>query len=590
MNRKSHVLIISLYFFILAGSLLPAAGLSRSLSVISFPDNLLIPEINQADNKSDPESLDELNIILKTKLQSSDLENSHRIVEKIISKTLNSKAVRNETLATSYYLVGIYYLFSKSYSEAIRYFNLTARIKEERKEYDERYANALYNTGVAYNGMGDFISQEQYCVKSLELEKKLYGDSSPYLVKTYFSLISACIGLHEYEKSLEYSMIALNISSSNPGSVDMADMASIFNNLGAIYMYLADYSKAKVYLEKTESIYNLNHFPLGDNYFSLLNNLAITYGFLGLQDKSNEYYERGNNLSLTYNSSIVYNYINSYAIILGRSGNKIKGEALLKNALIRAKSKMGDDSPEYFSTLFNYAEYLREFKVDNNRALEYYKLCLDYIGKNDRNLYLNDPLNIGYASSLRDIGDFNKALDIIQSLLFFHNGSDPDNGNMGRSYDNPPVSSIKTDKMSLKILRLKYQLLWEIYNKTHDLKILETTSSTAKLIVEVLERVRINISEEDSRLLLGDRYRDSYLNAIRDFNLLYHLTGETVFLENAFEFSEKSKVAGLLAATREMNASQFNIPGDLSDLEKKLRRDISFLSARIDKEINSSPS
>ena len=70
---------------------------------------------------------------------------------------------------------------------------------------------------------------------------------------------------------------------------------------------------------------------------------------------------------------IAYNYINSYAIILGKSGNKIKGEALLKNAMIRAKSKLGEDSPEYFSTLFNYAEYLREFKIDNNKALEYYK-------------------------------------------------------------------------------------------------------------------------------------------------------------------------------------------------------------------------
>ena len=70
----------------------------------------------------------------------------------------------------------------------------------------------------------------------------------------------------------------------------------------------------------------------------------------------------------------------------------------------------------------------------------------------------------------------------------------------------------------------------------------------------MLEKVRINISEEDSRLILGDRYRDSYLNAIRDFNLLYHLTGDQVYLEDAFEFSEKSKVAGLLTATRELNA------------------------------------
>jgi CHAT domain-containing protein len=124
-----------------------------------------------------------------------------------------------------------------------------------------------------------------------------------------------------------------------------------------------------------------------------------------------------------------------------------------------------------------------------------------------------------------------------------------------------------------------------IYDKTQDPAILEAASSTAKLIVQVLEKVRINISEEDSRLLLGDRYRDSYLNAIRDYNLLYRITGNHLFLENAFEFSEKSKVAGLLAATRELNASQLNIPSDLSDLEKKLKRDISLLNAKIAEEM-----
>ena len=53
---------------------------------------------------------------------------------------------------------------------------------------------------------------------------------------------------------------------------------------------------------------------------AFLNNLAITYGFLGLQDKSTEYYERGIDLALSYNSESAYNYINSYAIVLGLRG------------------------------------------------------------------------------------------------------------------------------------------------------------------------------------------------------------------------------------------------------------------------------
>ena len=65
------------------------------------------------------------------------------------------------------------------------------------------------------------------------------------------------------------------------------------------------------------------------------------------------------------------------------------------------------------------------------------------------------------------------------------------------------------------------------------------------------------------------------------------LTGDKVFLEDAFEYSEKSKVAGLLASTRELNAVQFNIPSDLADLERKLKRDISLLNAKIAEEMKS---
>ncbi len=48
--------------------------------------------------------------------------------------------------------------------------------------------------------------------------------------------------------------------------------------------------------------------------------------------------------------------------------------------------------------------------------------------------------------------------------------------------------------------------------------------------------------------------------------------------------SEKSKVAGLLTATRELNAAQFNIPSDLSEFEKKLKNDIGLFNAKIDEE------
>ena len=123
-------------------------------------------------------------------------------------------------------------------------------------------------------------------------------------------------------------------------------------------------------------------------------------------------------LADSINSDDAYNYINSYALVLGKSGDKNKGEHLLHNAELRAKIKFGEDSQVYFSVLFNYAEYLRDFKIDNDKALEYYKLCIDYLGKNKSNLFLKDQVYLGYSLSLSEKGDNYKALEIIQSLLF----------------------------------------------------------------------------------------------------------------------------------------------------------------------------
>ena len=80
--------------------------------------------------------------------------------------------------------------------------------------------------------------------------------------------------------------------------------------------------------------------------------------------------------------------------------------------------------------------------------------------------------------------------------------------------------------------------------------------------MSLLEKLRINISDEESRILLGDNFRNSYINAIRDFNLLYAESSEPKYLEKSFEYMEKSKVAGLLASTRELKATQFHIPAD----------------------------
>jgi len=569
---------------IFSGCLLLQAGIAKLDAAVAKQPFIHYGQAQTASSGEDL-SLKDLNTTLREHLQSGDLNNCTRDAAKVLEQLKKNGSFDGDAHSTACYLLGIYYLLSNNFSESIRYFEISASLKAQRKEFDAQYAKTIYNLGAVYNRIGDYVSQEQYSEKSLALEKTLYGESSPQLITTYASLAIANIGLQDYEQALINSNRALVLALNSPDSVKNSDLALIYNNLGVLYMWKADYSKARVYLEKSESIHTGNKVEIGENYFSFLNSLAIVYSSLGLTDKSNEYYKRGIELAARNNSSSAYNFINTYAIYLFKSGRKEEGEALLYDALCRAKTVYGDSSQLYYSVMHFYAEYLSELGIDKPKTLRYFKQCVEYIGLNERNLSLRDPVYLGYSRSLAENGDLNGALDVMQSLLYPAGNSETYHEKDAVLYPNPSMESLKADKMSLKKLRQKYEILWKKYSKSGDLKILETASATSKLIVELLEKVRINISEEDSRLILGDNYRDSYLNAIRDFNVLYRLTGNPVYLESDFEFSEKSKVAGLLTATRELNASQFNIPDDLSDLEKKLKRDLTFRTARIEEEM-----
>ncbi|MCX6325245.1 MAG: CHAT domain-containing protein, partial [Bacteroidia bacterium] len=535
----------------------------------------------QKDNGIIEEEIRQLNISLQTLLTKGYLDRSLIIVDSIIQKIHNSNISDSKTLSESYYFIGVYYSITRNLNKAINYLQLSVAFREKNKEYDNRYANALYNLGALYGRLGDFIRLEDYSLRSLEMRKKINDESSPDLIRTYSSLITAHIELREYEKAINYANIALSIAINNPDRVSPVIMANLYNNLGVCFYKLADFSKAKIYLDKTESIYQLNHIKSDINYINLVNSLAMTYGALGLAEKSDEYYEKGIALAISNNSSLAYNIINSYAIILGNAGKGKKGEALLKGALVRAKAIFGEDSYSYYEVLNNYAEYLREYKIDNIKSLEYYAMCMGYLNKNDQDLLLKDLVHIGYSLSLTEAGESWKALETIQSLLYSGFGKKQGSG----PYDNPGIETIKPDRKSLKILKTKYKILWDIQRKSPDQKTLEAASNTSELIVSLLEKLRINISEEESRLVLGGQYRDSYLNAIRDFNLLYSKTADRQFLDKAFEYSEKSKVAGLLTSTRELKAVQFHIPTDIADFEKKLQRDISLFNARIAEEI-----
>jgi CHAT domain-containing protein len=521
-----------------------------------------------------------LNESLLSYLSKNDLVNAKLVVEKLVQKIAVNK-IDDSILSESYYLIGIYYSKEEGYFESAHYFTLCISLKEKNNEIDNRYFKALYNLSVTSFNLGDLNRFENYASKSLEIGRKIFGDSYPDLALSYFSLLTAYIELNEYEKALANSNNAINIVNHNPGKVSPLIQEGIYINVAVCYTRQGNFSKAKIYYDKAESIYKDYHLLHDERYINLLDGLASTYNSLGLTEEADKYYTKGVSLAISSNSPYAFNIINNYCIYLAKNKKVGKGENILKEALGRAKELYDKNPHGYFEVLYFYANYLRDNKIDNNKAIKSYDQCLQYCKENKQDISLNNIVSVGYSRALKEAGEPEKAIELIQALLFSFSG----NKIPGDYSENPAIETLNPDINSLKILKLKYSLIWDIYKKKGDLKTLEAASNTSELIVTLLDRLRINISEEESRLILGDKFRDSYLNAIRDFNLLYSQTSDPHFLEKAFEFAEKSKVAGLLTSTRELKATEFHIPVNTAYFEMGLRKEISLVNVRISDEM-----
>ena len=109
--------------------------------------------------------------------------------------------------------------------------------------------------------------------------------------------------------------------------------------------------------------------------------MQSTYFFLGLPEKSDEYFNKGTEKIGSSNSMLSLNFLNSFAIVLGNAGKVSKGEELILNSLVKAKKYFGSDSRDYYEVLKNYAEYLSTFNIDLEKSLLLYKQCITYLNK-----------------------------------------------------------------------------------------------------------------------------------------------------------------------------------------------------------------
>ena len=524
-----------------------------------------------SDQDISPFQLNKLNRLLRQDLENSNLDSAGKKVD-IIGKMIASQDLDSNLLAESLYYTGIYYKLKDDFSLCRKYLEKVITIKENIGKVDTIYSKALYNLGGLFARLGLYKLHETYTLKALDAEKLLYGERSAELISTYGSLITAYIELNESRKALGLTEIAYETASLNETKARPSDLAFMYNNIGVLHSSLRDYSKSLVFFDKAEEIFSRSEYAVNELLINLYRNKSTALSILGKTDEAEIYFNKAIKLALTDYSRSAYLQLSDYAQRLAKSGQIKTGASIMTNLIDRIEKRTSRDSLDYFDVLVLYAEFLRQYDIENQEALRCYERSISFFERHG-DQFLKFEAAMGKALLLEDSGELEKSLLTLQSVLF---GTKTDD-----LFSNPDPDLINANNYFLNLLKTKYQILKKQYGKTGDKEMLVAAARTAEIIISLLDRIRINISEEESRLLLGNRFRDAYVNIIDDYNRLLLLTGDQSFFIKAFEYSEKSKIAGLLASTRELKATEFHIPENLAENEKELQNEIAILNDRL---------
>ena len=548
---------------------------------INDPPGLLTATFKKAANNDGGDSLKIVSENLYTLLKIGKYVEAERITNQLERLIDTGQGFTDETIAYPLYLIGFFKMVNEEPIKSFKYFNRALSILEKYPS-DSLIGKVNYNLGRASNLIGDDIRSDFYFSRSLNYVIKEKGEKDPELITDYLALSIANINIHNYETAISYTNMGLAIAASRPEAVKTSDIALLYQTKGTALAKISDQYQAIINFSSALKIYEGRSLPVDDYYINLIDNLATVYYNLGNIEKSIETYEKGLRSSRQLNGTTPFNLASNFATVLASTDQKEKAEKVINVALMNLKNEYNTSTREYTYAITEYAGFLREFNINTSASLELFKKSFDYIRLNPWDLNLATNISLGYARALMANNQPETALDSISSLLSREAG-------IPKPVElllNPDISLLNTDQRTLNILKAKFDVLHKMAESNRELRFVESEARTAGLIIEIIETIRINIGEEQSRLLLGDKFRDAYLNAISSYLRCYNFSRQEIFLEKAFEYSERSKASSLLASIREMKAMKIYIPAALVSAERKIQEEIGFYTARYDAENN----
>lgn len=487
-----------------------------------------------------------------------------RVYFNLFDSLINSQSIKKDAeLSQALYFSGLFFTLVSDYESALGYFSRSLEVRDRSGIRDYRYRRVLANYGNALYQLGDYYGALNYFDTLVTITEAVEG---PYAIDNidHFNRIASTYNeLHDYFNAIESAKKGLAIHETT-GEGAESEVGMLLQNLAISHGRMNDYVNAIMYLSRS---YDLISTAAEKDYgvlINVLNSLAINNIKIGNREKAEQWFRNGLPHALRSVSDEAFLLIANYASFLAEEGRISEAERLVTDAIVRISNVYNRNTRIYTDNIQRYVAVLSRFNIDNHKAIEILEnelvpYCL--ANKNDSLLFRD--IHHTYAMALYRNSDNHRALRAIQYSLF------RSEGDAVPLFDDPPGNRFVPDRAGMEILADKVRILRAIYRESGDTSILSRAIRSNRNLIGFLENVRVSLSEEESRMLLGDNYRKIYEEILADISGLYSVSGTRAYFRLALEYAERAKAAGLLASLRSERAAEYLIPDSLLKKEKE---------------------
>jgi len=483
----------------------------------------------------------------------------------------------HHSLSKTYNYIGIGYFQMRDYKGASKYYKLSSNILIQNNIWGRDLYDSYLNMGIVEAIQGKFDKAFAYFDTTQVVLDSIGNKVDSLLVAGFYLNYGPLATLNgrlyegnDHANKAEF----IFLSKYGPSYFRLADINSN-KGLNAYYNY--DFAKSKLYYKKALDIYEDNR---------VIDRVPSTYGNLAAVSLKSENYDQAiqyclNGLEYDTDGELKWllysNLSQSYM-----AKNDEQNAILYFNKAIDLE-EAGEINPRKKINLFiEFANFMLN-KKQFVKSKKYYDEALNLValsfGKR------SEP----YANVLSRFGYYYLKTSLIDSALYYF---DQAIGIWRETPDSIVVNQVTFNEVKFAESYIgRSRAFYKKYLETNDISYLETGKSDIQMILKRMEEVSSKLDNE-SKLLLNDQLKPAYDLAIGIAYRLYELTEDNRYSKEAFNYTEKSKSAVLLASVRNLDAlKSTDVPEDVMLLEQHLNEEINGLRQMlVDEQQKKSPS